>query len=113
MNDDEMFVSMVLSFPCGHCKAKAGEPCRGKGGHKAAWHSLRTQEVQRWAWQQRRNALEATTEVCLCCAGKGRMQKFECPCDGKKPKKEHKHGPIKTCPHGVKFELIWDQVEEE
>lgn len=114
MNSDEMFVSMTLSYSCVHCQAKAGEPCRDKKGRKADWHSARKQEVFTWAWEQRKKAREAGTEVCPCCAGNGRVKTFKCPCDDKKPDRSKQHpGHVRVCPHGVKWELIWSPVEEE
>jgi len=114
MTSDEMFVSMILTFACKHCQAKAGESCRDKRGHKAAWHSLRTQEVQNWAWEQRKKARETGTEVCPCCVGNGRVKKFECACEGEKPDKgKRTPSHIRTCKHGLKWELIWDRVEDE
>lgn len=65
----EKFYEECLKFPCRHCGALKGAPCRDKRGGKAKPHSLRQQALrfERFMWER-----EKTAE-CPTCGGKGRV----------------------------------------
>jgi hypothetical protein len=112
MNNEELYVSLILGVPCLTCFVGSGKRCITSSGRTTSWHSSRRDEISRWAWDQKQKAHKSSTEECVMCDGHGRAPKFLCGCNSKSTGEEPPHPKhVKICLHGKKFILTW--IEED